>query len=190
MRDRRAHRRVLPRAAAALVLAVGALIGLAGPAFAHNQLISSDPADKAALATGPAAIQLTFDQPVQAGDGLNSIVVVGPDGQGQWQNGKAAVAGNIVSVPVRPLGPAGAYKIGYRILSADGHPVSGELAFTLTTAGTGTPAPADATAQNPAAGSSAPGDDGGVPVWVWIAGAVVLLGAGIFLAMRVGGTES
>ncbi|SDC78428.1 copper resistance CopC family protein [Actinokineospora iranica] len=180
--------RILNRAVAALAVALFALVGLAGTASAHNQLVSSNPADRASLETGPTTVELTFDQPVQSGDRLNSVVVVGPDGVGQWQDGKAAVRGNTVSVPVRPLGPAGDYRIGYSIVSADGHPVRGDLQFTLTKAGTGTPGPAAETAAGAAAGAGE--DSDGVPVWVWIAGAVALLGAGIVLAMRVGGSAT
>ncbi|GAA2990188.1 hypothetical protein LV75_002950 [Actinokineospora diospyrosa] len=179
--------RALGRGLAALAVAALATVALAGPALAHNQLVSSTPADKASVDSGPSTIELTFDQPVQAGENLNSIVVVGPDGTGQWQGGKAAVRGNVVSAPLRPLGPAGDYRVGYRILSADGHPVSGEIKFTLTAAGTGTPARAAEVA--PTTGQAAAEDDGGVPVWIWIAGAAVLLGAGVFLALRVGGSE-
>ncbi|MGQ0839931.1 copper resistance CopC family protein [Actinokineospora sp.] len=175
--------RNLGQAAAAIAVALFALIGLATPALAHNQLVSSNPADKASMAAGPKTIELTFDQPVQAGANLNSIVVVGPRGGDQWQDGKVTVRSNVVTVPVRELGPAGDYRVGYRILSADGHPVTGELKFTLTAAGNGTPAPAEAEQAVPDAGAA---DSGGLPTWVWIAGAVVLLGAGVFFAMRVG----
>ncbi|SES48894.1 copper resistance CopC family protein [Actinokineospora terrae] len=181
--------RALGRGLAALAVALVATVSLAGPALAHNQLVSSTPADKASVGTGPSSVELTFDQPVQAGEDLNTIVVVGPDGKGQWQSGKAVVRSNVVSVAVRPLGPAGDYRVGYRILSADGHSVSGEIKFTLTAAGTGTPAPADEVAAG-SAPASAESDDSGVPVWVWIAGAVVLLGAGVFFALRVGGGQT
>ena len=86
---------------------------------------------------------LTFDQPVQAGEGLNSVAVTGPDGK-EWQGGSATVDSNVVTAPVRELGPKGVYTIGYRIVSADGHPVSGKLTFTLTREGNGTPAPVSA----------------------------------------------
>ncbi|GLZ41291.1 copper resistance CopC family protein [Actinokineospora sp. NBRC 105648] len=180
--------RTLGRAVGALVVALFAVVGLAGPALAHNQLVSSNPADKASLETGPGTIELTFDQPVQAGENLNTLVVVGPAGKDQWQAGKAAVRGNVVSAPLRPLGPAGEYRVGYRILSADGHPVTGEIKFTLTKAGNGTPAPAEEVAQDTGTPAASTPDDGGVPVWVWIGGAVLLLGAGIVLAMRLGGS--
>ncbi|MBC6449259.1 copper resistance CopC family protein [Actinokineospora xionganensis] len=179
--------RTISRLFTAFAVALFAIIGLAPAAFAHNQLVSSTPADKASLESGPSTIELTFDQPVQSGKGLNSVVVVGPNGTDQWQSGEASVRGNVVTAQVRALGPAGDYRIGYRILSADGHPVAGELKFSLTRAGNGTPAPVEATQNTGSAKAGEAQESGGVPVWVWIAGAVVLLGAGVFFAMRVGG---
>jgi hypothetical protein len=96
------------------------------------------------------------------------------------------VSNNLVIAPLRPLGPAGVYTIGYRVLSADGHPVIGEVTFTLTKAGTGTPASVSAAKATGSGQSSAAGDSGGVPIWVWIAGAVVLLGIGLTVALRTG----
>lgn len=174
------------RAVVVVVVAMLALAGLATPAFAHNQLISSNPADQATVESSPSTIELTFDQPVQRGEGLNTIAVTGPEGT-NWSVGTPDVASNVVSATVDPLGPAGEYQIGYRVLSADGHPVSGDLTFTLTTAGQGTPAPASSDDGGTASG---PADEGGLPIWVWILGAVVLLGAGLTVAMRIGGKPS
>jgi methionine-rich copper-binding protein CopC len=176
----------MKRLLAVLALAGLGLFALAAPASAHNSLISSNPAENASMEAGPQEIVLTFDQPVQEGEQLNSIAVTGPDGK-EWQGGPARVDSNVVTAPVRELGPRGVYTIGFRIVSADGHPVSGKLTFTLTKAGNGTPAEA-----NVDGGSSTPGggsDDGGLPIWVWLAGAVVLLGAGLFVAMRIGGKQ-
>ncbi|MTD58305.1 copper resistance CopC family protein [Amycolatopsis pithecellobii] len=169
------------KALAVLALAVAAMIGTATPALAHNVLISTDPAKGTALETGPAKITLIFDAPVQGGD-INQISVLGPD-RSQWAEGTVAISSNVVTVPVRPLGPAGTYTVGYRILSSDGHPVTGEYTFTLTKAGNGTPATAGAATG--VAGSSS-GSGGGVPVWVWVIGAFVLLAIGLTLALRMG----
>ncbi|MEQ0562708.1 copper resistance CopC family protein [Amycolatopsis sp. NEAU-NG30] len=171
----------------ALALTGVAVLGTATPALAHNVLISSDPANGSSVATGPAKISLTFDQYVQGAD-VNQIAVTGPGG-GQWAEGPISVVNNVISAPLRPLGPAGKYTIGYRVLSADGHPVTGELSFTLTTAGTGTPAAVDA-ARSPGGSAQAapqPSSSTGVPIWVWIAGAVVLLAIGLTVALRSGG---
>ena len=89
-----------------LALAGVGLLGLATPAFAHNSLTGSNPANEASLDVGPQTVELTFDQPVQEGDGLNSVAVTGPDGT-HWEGGPAKVDSNVVSAPVRELGPEG-----------------------------------------------------------------------------------
>lgn len=169
------------RAFAVLALAAIAVLATATPASAHNVLINTDPAKGASLETGPARITLTFDAPVQGGD-INQVSVLGPDNS-QWAEGSVQIQSNVLTAPVRPLGPAGTYTVGYRILSADGHPVEGQYTFTLAKAGTGTPATAGAAT---GADDSSGGGSGGLPVWVWIVGAVVLLGIGLTVALRTG----
>jgi hypothetical protein len=173
------------KALVALALTGVAVLGTATPALAHNVLISSDPANGSSVAAGPQKVSLTFDQYVQGAD-VNQIAVTGPGG-GQWAEGPIGVVNNVITAPLRPLGPAGKYTVGYRVLSADGHPVTGELSFTLTTAGTGTPATVDAARSPGGSSSSAPQSPStGVPIWVWIAGAVVLLAIGLTVALRSG----
>ncbi|GAA3619803.1 hypothetical protein C8D88_101764 [Lentzea atacamensis] len=174
----------MKRALIACLIAGAAVLGTAAPAAAHNSLISSDPKDKTSLEVGPSTVTLTFDQEVQGGQGINTISVVDANGGHYEVEGDPTIKDNAVSAKVNALGKAGQYKIGYRILSADGHPVSGELTFTLTKDGTGTPRQVDANA-TPDSGS---GD--GLPIWVWIVGAVVLLGGGVFFALRGGGTKA
>ena len=171
----------MKRLLAACALAAVALIGSASPALAHNVLVNSDPAAGAQLATGPKEIRLTFDQPAKEGGQYNTVTVVGPDGE-QWAAGPARVQGNTVTVPVRELGPAGAYSVGYRVLSNDGHSVSGKVGFQLTKPGNGTPAPQQQAPASPEADSAS----AGMPVWPWIAGAVVVVALGLVLALRLG----
>jgi methionine-rich copper-binding protein CopC len=166
---------------AGLLLAAGVMLGLAGPAFAHNVLVGSDPKDGTSLEVGPSTVSLTFDLPIQQGD-FDVITVNGPNST-RWEAGPAKVDSNVISASVRPLGAAGVYTVGYRILSADGHPVSGSVKFTLTKAGNGTPATATAAADPQ---SSSGSGSGSVPVWPWIVGGVVLLGVGVFVALRMG----
>lgn len=174
----------MKRALIACLIAGAAVLGTAAPAAAHNTLISSDPKDKTSLEVGPSTVTLTFDQDVQGGQGINTVSVVDANGGHYEVAGDPTIKDNTVSAQVNPLGKAGQYKIGYRILSADGHPVSGELTFTLTKDGTGTPR------QVEAGKTSDSGSGGGLPIWVWIVGAVVLLGGGVFFALRGGGTKA
>jgi methionine-rich copper-binding protein CopC len=157
------------------LLATAVVLGLGSPAFAHNVLVGSDPARGAQLAAGPTSVVLSFNAPVQTGP--NEITVVGPGG-GHWeQTANATVDGDTVSTSVAPLGPAGLYTIGYRVISADGHPVQGAVQFTLTKAGAGKPVSSAATTSG--------GGAGGVPIWAWIVGVLVLLGVGIVVVLRL-----
>ncbi|MFI5714933.1 copper resistance protein CopC [Nocardia sp. NPDC051750] len=147
---------------------------IAGTASAHSTVVGSEPADGATLDAGPARATITFNEPLQPN--FPAMTVVGPDGN-LWSKGEPVVEGRDLSVEVGDLGPAGVYRVAYRVTSADGHVVDGERTFTLSTAGQGTPGPA-ANAQ-----SSSDGSGGGVPVWVYIAGAVILFGAGLAFAL-------
>ncbi|GAA1873023.1 copper resistance protein CopC [Pseudonocardia ailaonensis] len=180
--------KVLRLAAVGLLAGLALLLG-ATPALAHAQFEGSTPADGSSLATGPTTVTLKFSDTMTPG--FNTVTVVGPDGK-DYQQGDVTANGDAVSVGVGPLGPAGKYEIGYRVLSDDGHPVTGKVGFTLTQAGTGVgkadqPIPSgDAAPVAAAADQAAPAESGGMPVWPWIVGAVVLVGAGVVVAMRLG----
>jgi copper resistance protein C len=155
------------RFAALLAGLVAFAIALAPVASAHAVLIATDPAKGAKLATGPAQVSATFNEPLQTA--FAATTVVGPD-TNLWSTGDPRVDGAVISVALRPLGPAGSYTVNYRVTSADGHVVTGSWAFELTTPGSGTPGP-------PAASTAA---TGGIPVWPFVAGgaAVIVIAAG------------
>ncbi len=167
-------RRIVGTVVVALVVGALGLVGVT-PAWAHNALTGSDPADGSSTATSPATVTLTFNDVVQNLAPL--ITVVGPAGD-RWEGSPVTTLNNTVSVPVNVLGPAGAYTVAYRVVSADGHPVEGTTTFTLTAAAGGMPNPASA-------GPSAAGDS--IPAWVWVLGAalvVVLLVVGGVVTTR------
>jgi methionine-rich copper-binding protein CopC len=174
------------RRVVALALAVGvALLLGAAPAWAHSKLEASNPADGASVATPPSTVSLTFDEDVQAG--FTVMTLIGPDGK-DYHSGDVTETDETIKVDALPLGPAGVYQIGYRVVSADGHPVSGKTSFTLTAAGPGSPQAQVPGANSTPAGvpTAAPADAGGAPVWPWIVGAVVLVACGVALALRLG----
>ncbi|WP_245533506.1 copper resistance CopC family protein [Actinoalloteichus spitiensis] len=169
---------------------VSLLLVLAWPASAHNVLVGCDPVDGATLPTPPDAVELVFDQPVLGG--FNTVTVTGPGGYRWERDEEVAVEGASVRQRLHPLGPAGEYTIAYRILSADGHPVSDTLTFTLADDGPGTvppqppDAPEDADLVPPGAGEE-PAVSGGAPVWVWFAAAGALFVGGLLVGSRVAG---
>ncbi|MPZ00360.1 MAG: copper resistance protein CopC [Actinophytocola sp.] len=177
--------KALARTTIATLVAVLALLAAAPSALAHNTLVGSDPKENATVDVAPDKVTLTFDQEVQSGE-VNQVVVNGPDG-GQWARGPVEVNGTEVSRSLGELGSAGEYTIGFRVLSADGHAVTREIPFTLTTAGTATP-PQTSPAQQDAQGDTADSQEPGavIPTWVWVVSTVLLLGAGLWLALRQG----
>ena len=88
--------------------------------------MAADPADNAAVSTGPVQVSATFNEDLQTT--FAAMTVVGPDGN-LWTAGEPLVHGTVVSVGVRPLGPVGNYTVNYRVTSADGHVVPGRGRF-------------------------------------------------------------
>ncbi|MGN9808919.1 copper resistance protein CopC [Micromonospora sp. BQ11] len=122
----------------------------ASPAAAHNSLTGSDPRDGARLASAPARIELRFLASLDPAS--TKVTVTGPDNVSAV-GGDARFAGSRVTVPFRP-GKAGLYIVGYQVASSDGHPVTGEVRFTLTT---GTPAESATPGGAPSPTGAAPG---------------------------------
>ena len=165
-------------AVAALLTAV-ALIGFAGVASAHNVLTGSDPEDGAVLDSAPPSVSLTFDQPVQNFEPV--IAVTGPNGN-RFESGPVTVSGNTATVALSGAGPAGSYTVAYRVVSADGHPVTGEIGYALSSQAGGTVTgapPADGTSDGDSASN-------GLTGWLWagIGLAVVLVIAAVVVMLR------
>jgi methionine-rich copper-binding protein CopC len=176
------------RLLAASVAACVALLLGAAPAFAHTRLESSNPTDKSSVDVAPESVSLTFNENISAE--FATISVVGPDGT-NYQSGQVSAAGGQVSTAVSPLGPAGIYQIGYRVVSDDGHPVQGTVSFTLTAPGPAVAAPTTAPAAAaptaaPVAPQASSTPSGGAPIWPWLVGAVILVAAGAVVALRLG----
>ncbi|SEE90684.1 copper resistance CopC family protein [Ruania alba] len=138
------------RAVVALVL--GALLGAlaAAPASAHSGLISSDPEDGATLTTAPDSLLLTFNEDILE-MGTN-IQITGPEGT-EVSDGDPELDGPEVRQPLVTDLPAGEYVVVWRVVSADGHPIDGELTFTASQ-GLGASA-----AEGEAGGESEPAED-------------------------------
>ncbi|WP_432864625.1 copper resistance protein CopC [Microbispora rosea] len=168
------------------LLALLSVMLVATPARAHDVLVASDPKDGAVLGAMPASVTLTFDQAVRRD--FARIAVTGPDGA-HYEQGEITVDGRNVSIGVRTGTPAGAYAIGYRIVSNDGHPVTGAVTFTVT--GGAAPGAVTAPAVTPATGTANPGaattgvgtTGQGGGSWVW--GLLVVTAALLALCARV-----
>ncbi|MFI0820197.1 copper resistance protein CopC [Streptomyces sp. NPDC021098] len=126
----------LPRTAVLaglLVCAAPVAVATAPPAAAHTELTGSTPDDGTRLATAPGRVALTFNDPMDAR--YSRVAVTGASGR-SLTAGAATVAGRTVTQALAADAPPGRYTVGYRVVSADGHPVSGSLTFTVATART------------------------------------------------------
>lgn len=127
-----------------------------GAASAHNELVSTDPADGAVLDTAPASISFTFAAEVP----LTSATVTVIDPAGVRTEIPDLTHGATTSVLVAPLPslPGGEVTVRWRLVSDDGHPLTGRVAFTIpatTTTESSVPAAATATTA-PATASTVP----------------------------------
>lgn len=132
----------------------------ATPAAAHNQLTGSNPRDGARVASAPARVELRFL--AKPSPTTTKITITGPDNV--VAGGTPAFDGSRVRVPFKPAA-AGLYIVGYQLASSDGHPVKGEVRFTLTTGTAADPSasPSAAASTNPAGSPSAAASAVGVP---------------------------
>lgn len=112
----------------AAVLTFAALLLVAGPASAHDQLLSSDPKDGATLDEQPTSITLTFSAPPL--DTGIEVALVGPDGT-TAKGYDIQVDDKVVTAQLAEDLPPGKYDVAWHVVSSDGHPIDGELTYVL-----------------------------------------------------------
>ncbi|QTX05595.1 copper resistance CopC family protein [Agromyces archimandritae] len=115
-------------------LLLGAVVAAAGlaiaamPALAHNSPVSSSPAEGSTVTAQPGTVSLTTsDVLLDLGDGGAGIDVV--DAAGLHYATECAVIDGPTVEAAAALGEPGEYTVKWRVVSADGHPISGEFAF-------------------------------------------------------------
>jgi copper transport protein len=119
----------------ALLLALVALAIAAPAASAHATLEGTTPARGAVLKTEPEQVVFRFNEPVEGTFGAVRVFDAkgkrADDGHISHPNGD----GPKIAVGLRSGLPHGAYTATYRVVSADGHPVSGGIVFDVGAAG-------------------------------------------------------
>lgn len=109
----------------AALVAVGLVTG-AGPAAAHAALIGSSPSKDSTISAVPPEVTLRFNEEI--GKDFATVSVKGPGGQ--VSTGKPEVDGSRVYQAIDPEMAEGKYTVAYRVVSKDGHAVSGSFNFT------------------------------------------------------------
>jgi methionine-rich copper-binding protein CopC len=114
-----------------LVVALLALVGgvlVAPMALAHDDLVSSTPTAGSTVTSLPREVSLTFSAAI--GEQFAQVAVVDADGT-PYQAGPPLVQGDTVTQAVDGLPASGALSVNYRVVSSDGHPISGSVPFTV-----------------------------------------------------------
>lgn len=160
-----------------LVASVLALLfGGAGPALAHTALSGSDPADGSVLETPPRQVTLTFTESVSFPDA--ALRVLSPANErvnprpAQHADGK----GNTARVELSDKLPEGTYTVAWRVISADGHPISGAFTFSI-----GKPSGTAATVATGSPDDTVVGRIYGLFRYVAYSGLALLVGAAAFI---------
>lgn len=195
----------LGRAVAAAAVALAALVLAPLPASAHTALVGSSP-EEGETVTSLDEVSLEFtEQLLEIG---NELALEAPDGTVTALEIEEPITETITAaVPASTLGD-GVHVLRFRVVSADGHPIEGEVTFTVeapvgsasaspsaspsvtatptdeATAASSTPSPTPT-----AAGSAAEPQADAIPDWALIAFGVAgaaALAAAIVVAARRG----
>ena len=132
--------RTLRRISGAVIAStVLALTFIPGIASAHAILESSSPEASALLASSPKEIRLDFDEQVE--DTLGDVRVYDSEQREVSKSNtvRSASDASVVTAEVSTL-KNGVYVVVWRVVSADGHPVTGAFPFEIGTKSTGTSA--------------------------------------------------
>ena len=118
---------VVSRSITLVLVALLLLLATPGSAVAHASLVSTNPADGASIATAPKSVELTFSEDVGSG----FVAVTAPDGT-KVKTSQPHISGAKVHADLAANDQRGRFTVAYRVVSADGHPVSGSFTFTTT----------------------------------------------------------
>ncbi|MFI9551204.1 copper resistance protein CopC [Nonomuraea endophytica] len=181
-----------PLAALTAILAALILLGTAAPALAHDALRTSDPA-KGSTVKSLDQVKLEFTAKVRM-----PFVIVRGDGV-EFHQGKPELDGKVVTQALKGALQDGKYTIAYRVVSSDGHPIEGEIPFTVK----GAPKPETSATPSQSASAAAPSPSeqvqtpeqtpasaeqdqpAGFPIWlIIVVGALAGIGIGFLLSMR------
>ena len=123
------------------IVVTASVLGIASPAFAHNFLVSSNPAAGETLTKLPSKFIITTNEGLLdlSGHGAGFAFDVEDAHHRFYGDGCVTVTGPSMSIaPV--IGAAGEYTVIWQIVSADGHIVSNHYTFTWAPSGSFTPA--------------------------------------------------
>lgn len=177
--------------AAGVIVAAVAVLAIATPASAHDQLVSSTPGDGEQLADAPTSVSMTFSGELLVLDesAAGAVVLVVDESGTDWVDGPVTVSGSTVTAALRPDMPVAGYQVRWQVVSEDGHPISGVVPFTIGDAAPLAPAGPQPSAEGDAPDASRPDqiadETGGVVRTLLVAGGGAAIAVVVFALYRI-----
>ena len=153
------HRNIALAATTATVFVLS--VAMAPTTSAHADLQVSTPEDGESLDIAPEEIRLTFSEELFEELVEISILDAAGDLYSTIEVEQTPPPGTDVIFPWPAQAPPGDYSIAYRVVSADGHPVTGTISFSYA-ATAAEPSPSD-TAPQPTPSDSTPSAESSTP---------------------------
>ena len=188
----------ISRISSAAAIVALLVLAPATAASAHDELVSSSPAAGEQLSTAPESITLAFSAEVLTMGA--AIMVVDADGT-DWVASEPVVDYGEVTATLESGMPDAGYEVRWRVVSSDGHPISGVIPFTVGDAeplARESAAPTQSQATEPGAaepGAAEPGNpeeeeqgttaEGGVPRALLVGGAAAIIAGAVFALVSV-----
>ncbi|MEK4220202.1 MULTISPECIES: copper resistance CopC/CopD family protein [unclassified Bacillus (in: firmicutes)] len=107
------------------------LVFLPKTSFAHAYIVKSSPGENSELKSAPAQVEIEFNEPVE--EGFHYIKVYNSDGD-RVDTDKTEIKkdnNHIMTVKLKKNLPHDVYRAEWNAVSADGHPVSGVIPFSI-----------------------------------------------------------
>ena len=119
------------RLKSSIAIALLATLVFAYPAKSHDLLIEIEPVAGAVITEGSFEAKLTFNNPLLVVEGeTNAELATKLVGSDEWKNHDVFVADQVLTAQIS-LSEAGDYDLRWKVVSSDGHPISGDSTFTL-----------------------------------------------------------
>jgi len=129
-------------ASAALLGAAAMTAAPAAPASAHSEIIDSVPREGETLTQLPAEFSVTANESLAVLPEGFALEIIDAEGR-HYETGRTTVRGPVLSTEAI-IGEPGEYELVYQVVSGDGHPVAGRIAFTWAPDGTVPPSESNA----------------------------------------------
>ncbi|MCM3088332.1 copper resistance protein CopC [Bhargavaea ginsengi] len=138
-----------------LLLTILFVMILPSGVLAHSHMETSVPEDGATVTEALEEIVLTFSAGIEEG---SKLILTGGEGEAEFR--EMVVEGDrLTGILSAPL-PDGEWTLGWEVISEDGHPISGELSFTVAAGITAEEEqPADGNVQEPAGQEESNGEE-------------------------------